>query len=67
MIAMNRQLLSGAPEEERRTMDDLARDQDDRKYLDGTRFRELAVQLAARDGQAVSASPSTTGRCMNLR
>jgi hypothetical protein len=29
MAAMNRQLLSGTPGEVRRTMEDLARDQDD--------------------------------------
>ena len=28
MITMNRQLLSGTPEDVRRTMEDLARDQD---------------------------------------
>jgi hypothetical protein len=31
-------------------MEDLARDQDDYQYLDGTRFRELAVKLATRHG-----------------
>ena len=41
MITMKRKLLSGTPEDVRRTMDDLARDQDDHEYLNGTRFREL--------------------------
>ena len=36
-------------------MEDLARDQDDHEYLAGTRFRELAVKLATREGLAVSA------------
>ena len=31
MITMNRQLLSGTPEDIRRTMEDLARDQDVRR------------------------------------
>jgi hypothetical protein len=39
-------------------MEDLARDQDDHQYLDGARFRELAAQLATRDGLAVSAITS---------
>jgi hypothetical protein len=58
MVAMNRQLLSGTPDEVRRTMEDLARDQDDHEYLDGTRFRELAVRLATRHGLTVSAVTS---------
>jgi hypothetical protein len=64
---MNRQPLSGTPEDVRRTMEDLARDQDDHEYLDGARFRQLAVQLATRDGLAVSAVLATMGWCMNLR
>jgi alkanesulfonate monooxygenase SsuD/methylene tetrahydromethanopterin reductase-like flavin-dependent oxidoreductase (luciferase family) len=67
MITLNRQLLSGTPDEVRHTMEDLARDQDDHEYLDGTRFRELAVKLAMRHGLTVSRSPATTGRCTNLR
>ena len=67
MITMNRQLLSGTPGDVRRTMEDLARDKDDQEYLDGARFRELAVLLATGDGLAVSAVTSKTGRYMNLR
>jgi hypothetical protein len=54
MMTLNRQLLSGTPDDVRRKVEDLARDQDDREYLAGTWFRELAVKLAARDGLAVS-------------
>jgi anti-anti-sigma regulatory factor len=56
MITTNRQLLSGTPEDVRRTMEDLACDQDDHEYLDGTRFRQLAVQLATRDDLAFDMS-----------
>jgi hypothetical protein len=66
MITMNRQLLSGTPDEIRRTMEDLARDQDDHEYLDGTRFRELAVKLAARHGLTVSAVTSDDGEVYEL-
>lgn len=66
MITMNRQLLSGTPEDIRRTMEDLARDQDDHEYLDGTRFRELAVKLATRDGLTVSAVTSDDGAVYEL-
>jgi hypothetical protein len=66
MITMNRQLLSGTPEDVRRTMEDLARDQDDREYLDGARFRELAGQLATREGLAVSAVTSDDGAVYEL-
>ena len=66
MVTMNRQLLSGTPDEVRRTMEDLARDQDDHEYLDGTRFRELAVKLAARHGLAVSAVTSDDGAVYEL-
>jgi hypothetical protein len=66
MVAMNRQLLSGTPGEVRRTMEDLARDQDDHEYLDGTRFRELAVKLAARHGLTVSAVTSDDGTVYEL-
>jgi hypothetical protein len=58
MITMNRRLLSGTPEDVRCTMEDLARDQDDHEYLDGARFRQLAVQLATRDGLAHRGTPS---------
>jgi hypothetical protein len=61
MITMNRQLLSGTPEDIRRTMEDLACEQDDHEYLNGARFRELAVQLATRDRLAVSAVTSDDG------
>ncbi len=66
MITMNRQLLSGTPEDVRRAMEDLARDQDDHEYLDGARFRELAAQLATRDGLAVSAVTSDNGAVYEL-
>ena len=66
MIAMNREPLSGTPGEVRRTMEDLARDQDDHEYLDGTRFRELAVKLAARHGLTVSAVTSDDGAVYEL-
>ena len=66
MFTMNRQLLSGTPEDVRRTMEDLARDQDDHQYLDGARFRELAVQLATRDGLAVSTVTSDDGAVYEL-
>jgi hypothetical protein len=66
MITMNRHLLSGTPGEVRRTMEDPARDQDDDEYLDGTRFRELAVKLAARHGLTVSAVTSDDGEVYEL-
>jgi hypothetical protein len=52
---VNKQPLSGTPDEVRRKVEDLASDQDDHQYLAGARFRELAVTLATRDGLAVSA------------
>jgi hypothetical protein len=55
MITVNKQLLTGTPGDIRAKVEDLARDQDDREYLAGTWFRELAVKLATRDGLAVSA------------
>jgi hypothetical protein len=55
MIRVNKQRLSGTPEDVRRKAEDLACDQDDHDYLDGTRFRELAVKPAARDDLTVSA------------
>jgi len=66
MITMNRHLLSGTPGEVRRTMEDLARDQDDHEYLDGTWFRELAVKLATRHGLTVSAVTSDDGAVYEL-
>jgi hypothetical protein len=55
MTTMKKQLLHGTPDDIRREVEDLARDQDDRDYLAGTRFRELAVKLATCDGLTVSA------------
>ncbi len=55
MITANKQLLSGTPDEVRGLLEDLDRDQEDREYLAGTWFRELAVRLAASDGLIVSA------------
>jgi hypothetical protein len=66
MITMNRHLLSGTPDQVRRVMEDFARDQDDHQYLDGTRFRELAVKLAARQDLAVSAVTSDDGAVYEL-
>ena len=54
MITVNKQMLSGTPDDVRRTVEDLARDQDDPEYLAGTWLRELAVKLAACDGLTVS-------------
>jgi hypothetical protein len=55
MITVNKQLLSGTPDDVRTTLEDLARDQDHREYLAGTWLRELAVWLAGCDGLTVSA------------
>jgi hypothetical protein len=66
MAAMNRHLLTGTPDEVRRTMEDLACDQDDHEYLDGTRFRELAVKLAAGHDLTVSAVTSDDGAVYEL-
>lgn len=55
MITMDKQLLSGTHEDVRRKVEDLACGQDDRQYLAGTRFRELAVKLAMRDDLIVAA------------
>jgi hypothetical protein len=54
MITVNKQLLSGTPDDVRATVEDLARDQGDPEYLAGTWLRELAVKLAACDGLTVS-------------
>jgi hypothetical protein len=53
MITVHKQRLSGTADDIRWQLEDLATGQDDREYLAGTRFRELAVKLAARDGLAV--------------
>jgi hypothetical protein len=66
MVTLNRHLLSGTPDEIRHTMEDLARDQDDHEYLDGTQFRELAVKLATRHGLTVSAVTSDDGEVYEL-
>jgi hypothetical protein len=66
MVTLNRHLLSGTPDEVRHTMEDLARDQDDHEYLDGTRFRDLAVKLATRHGLTVSAVTSDDGEVYEL-
>jgi len=58
MIILKRHLLRGMPYDVRGELESLACDQDDREYLAGTRFRELAVKLATCDGLAVSAVTS---------
>ena len=55
MIMVNKQLLSGTPDDVRARVEYLACDQDDHEYLAGTWLRELAVTLAAREGITVSA------------
>ena len=55
MITVHKQVLRGAPDDVRAAVEHLARGQDDREYLAGTRLRELAAELAACDGLAVSA------------
>ena len=55
MIMVNKQLLSGTPDDVRATVEYLARDQNHVEYLTGTWLRELAVKLAACDGIIVSA------------
>jgi hypothetical protein len=55
MITVNKQLLSGTPDEVRTTVEDLAPSQDHFNYLAGSWLRELAIELAAYDGLAVSA------------
>lgn len=54
MLTVNKQLLSGTPDDVRTTVEDLAHDQDDPEYLAGTWLRELAVKLAACDSLTVS-------------
>ena len=55
MITAHKRLLSGTPDEVRATVEHLDCDQEHLEYLAGTRLRELAVKLAARDGLTVSA------------
>jgi hypothetical protein len=55
MITVHKQVLRGTPDDVRATAEHLARGQDDREYLAGTRLRELAVELAACNGLTVSA------------
>jgi hypothetical protein len=55
MTTADKRLLSGTPDNIRAQVEDLGSDQDDREYLTGTWFRELAVALAASGGLAVSA------------
>lgn len=55
MITAHKQLLRGTPDDVRATVEHLARGQGHREYLAGTRLRELAIELAACDGLAVSA------------
>jgi hypothetical protein len=54
MITVNKQLLSGTPDDVRKQVEDLGCGQDDHEYLAGTRFRQLAMKLATCDGLAVS-------------
>jgi|SRR5580704_2762659 hypothetical protein len=54
MITVHKKLLSGTAEDIRQTVEDLARGEGLRQYVEGTWFRELAVHLATRDGLAVS-------------
>ena len=58
MITLHKQMLSGTPDDIRRKVEDLASSQEDREYLAGTWFRELAVKLAGCDGLTVSAVTS---------
>jgi hypothetical protein len=55
MITVNKQLLSGTPDDVRAMVEYLASGEDHVEYLAGTWLRELAVKLAACDGLAVSA------------
>ena len=55
MITAHRRLLSGTPDEVRAIVEHLDRDQEHLEYLASTWLRELAVELAARDGLIVSA------------
>ena len=55
MITVNRRLPSGTADEVRAIVEHLDCDQEHLEYLAGTWLRELAVELAARDGLIVSA------------
>jgi hypothetical protein len=55
MITVHKQLLRGAPDDVRATVERLAHGQGHREYLAGTWLRELAIELAACDGLTVSA------------
>ena len=55
MITAHKRRLSGTPDQVRATVEHLDCDQDHREYLAGTWLRELAVNLAVRDGLTVSA------------
>jgi hypothetical protein len=55
MIRVNKQLLSGTPDDARAVVEYLACGKDHVEYLAGTWLRELAVKLAACDDLAVSA------------
>jgi hypothetical protein len=55
MITVHKQLLRGAPDDVRTTVEHLARGQGYLGYLAGTWLRELAIELAAYDGLTVSA------------
>jgi hypothetical protein len=54
MITVHKQLLRGAPDDVRTTVEHLARGQGYLGYLAGTWLRELAIELAAYDGLTVS-------------
>jgi hypothetical protein len=55
MITVHKQLLRGALDDVRTTVEHLARGQGYLGYLAGTWLRELAIELAAYDGLTVSA------------
>lgn len=55
MITVNKQLLSGTPDDVRWKVEELACDQGEQEYLAGSWFRELAVKLATSNGLVVSA------------
>lgn len=55
MITANKWLLSGTADEVRAIVEHLDCDQEHLEYLAGTWLRELAVELAARNGLIVSA------------
>jgi hypothetical protein len=55
MITVHKQLLSGTPDEVRAIVEHLDCDHKHLEYLAGTWLRELAVELAGRDGLIMSA------------